>query len=290
MSVIHLSDADDARLKVYTNLTERQLRNRLEGEQGILIAESEKVVRVALKEGLTPLSLLIDEEQLSLRADLVELMAHQSGAEVAEESGHLSITPTESLPIYVLPQAELSRLVGYNVTRGIHAAFMRPSVPSPSALLETLPGARRVAVLEGVTDATNVGAAFRSAAALGVDAVLLSPTCCDPLVRRSVRVSMGTIFQVPWARFDAWPQGLDELKQAGFTCAALALRDDSHALGEPELQAIDKLAMVFGTEGDGLEQATIDACDLTIKIPMAHGVDSLNVAAASAVTFWELCR
>lgn len=290
MSITKLKTADDPRLKVYTSLTERQLRNNLEEEHGILIAESEKVVRVALKEGLEPLSLLIDEEQLHNRADLVELMSACPGAEISEQSGHLSIAHTESLPIYVLPQAELSCLVGYNVTRGIHAAFVRPSISSPHALLESLPDARRVAVLDGVTDATNVGAAFRSAAALGVDAVLLSPTCCDPFVRRSVRVSMGTIFQVPWARFDAWPQSLDELKQAGFTCAALALRDDSHALGEPELQAIDKLAMVFGTEGDGLEQATIDACDLTIKIPMAHGVDSLNVAAASAVTFWELCR
>lgn len=290
MPIIMLDNAQDPRLQVYTSLTERQLRNRLESKQGILIAESEKVVRVALKEGLTPLSLLINEEQVEGRASLVELMSGMSGAEVVEESGHLQIKPTESLPIYVLPQAELSKLVGYNVTRGIHAAFVRPQEIGAKELLAKLPQARRIAVLEGVTDSTNVGAAFRSAAALDVDAVLLSPTCCDPLVRRSLRVSMGTVFQVPWARFTEWPLDLEKLKAAGFTCAALALRDDSHDLGEAELRSIDKLAMIFGTEGEGLEQATIDVCDLTIKIPMAHGVDSLNVAAASAVAFWELCR
>ena len=160
-----------------------------------------------------------------------------------------------------------------------------------------MPEARRVAILESVTDATNVGAAMRSAAALGVDAVLLTPTCCDPLVRRAVRVSMGTVFQVPWARFGVWPNadaadadGMALLRKLGFKTAALALRDDSYSLGDPELYGIEKLAMLFGTEGDGLASETIEACDLTVRIPMQHGVDSLNVAAATAVAFWDLCR
>lgn len=290
MSIIKLKTATDERLKAYTSLTERQLRDNLEAEQGILVAESEKVVRVALKEGLEPLSLLLEDRQVENRKELVELFLEQSqGAEVSEHAGHLTITPLQDMPIYVLPHEELSCLVGYNVTRGIHALFRRPKPQTPQELLTSLPGARRIAVLEGVTDSTNVGAAFRSAAALGVDAVLLSPTCCDPLVRRALRVSMGTVFQVPWARFDAWPDGLTFLHEQGFTTAALALRNDSHALGEPELRELHKLAMVFGTEGDGLADETIEACDLTIKIPMAHGVDSLNVAAASAVAFWDLC-
>lgn len=291
MSVIHLQSARDERLKAYFSLTERQLRDNLEASCGLLVAESEKVVRLALNEGLEPLSLLIEEHQLDTKKDLVELFENlSSGAEVSEHAGHLSFVPTDSVPVYVLPQSELSELVGYNVTRGIHALFRRPAVVSVQNLLAAHPAARRLAILDGITDSTNVGAAFRSAAALGVDAVLLSPTCCDPYVRRAVRVSMGTIFQVPWARFDTWPEGLEVLHDQGFTCAALALKDDSHALGEACLRAHPKLALVLGTEGDGLSDEVIQACDITIKIPMAHGVDSLNVAAASAVAFWELCR
>lgn len=289
MALVTLTSANDARLALYTHLTERQLRNRLEETHGILIAESEKVVRVALKEGLKPLSLLLEESQVETRAGLVELMSACSGAEVFEGSGHLKIERTQSLPIYTLPHEELSRLVGYNVTRGIHAAFERPKTLALPELLERLPNARRLAIIEGVTDATNVGALFRSAAALGVDGVCVTPTCCDPYVRRAVRVSMGTVFQVPWAQISQWPAGIKTLKDAGYTVAALALKDDSYALGEPSLRTIDKLALVFGTEGEGLEQETIDACDITIKIPMQHGVDSLNVAAASAVAFWDLC-
>ena len=187
--------------------------------------------------------------------------------------------------------------MGYNVTRGVLCAMRRPSELSAAELLASMPEARRVAILEGVTDATNVGAAMRSAAALGVDAVLLTPTCCDPLVRRAVRVSMGTVFQVPWARFGVWPSagaadadGMALLRKLGFKTAALALRDDSYSLGDPELYGIEKLAMLFGTEGDGLASETIEACDLTVRIPMQHGVDSLNVAAATAVAFWDLCR
>lgn len=290
MGIIKLKTSDDERLRVYTALTERQLRDNLEEQGGVLIAESEKVIRVALKEGLCPLSLLIEDRQLETRRDLVDtFLAYGTGAEVCEHAGHLKITEAP-MPIYVLPKQELSRLVGYNVTRGIHAVFKRPEQQSVCELLTTLPQARRIAVLEGITDSTNVGAAFRSAAALNVDAVLLTPTCCDPLVRRAVRVSMGTIFQVPWARFGSWPDDMALLKQAGYTVAALALKDDSYALGNSALYAFDKLALVFGTEGDGLATTTIEACDLTIKIPMSHGVDSLNVASATAVAFWDLCR
>lgn len=291
MSIIRLTTASDERLRAYTHLTERQLRDNLETTSGVLVAESEKVIRVALAEGLELLSLLIEDHHLKTRQELVELaLAQGSGGDVFERAGHLSIEQTDSVPVYVLPKEELSALVGYTVTRGIHALFRRPAPLTVPSLLEQRERARRICVLEGVTDATNVGAAFRSAAALGVDAVLLDPTCCDPYVRRALRVSMGTIFQVPWARFDVWPAGLDLLHEQGFTLAALALKNDSHSLGEPELKSIDKLAMIFGTEGDGLSDSTIKACDVTIKIPMAHGVDSLNVAAASAVAFWELCR
>lgn len=291
MSVIRLDTAEDPRLSAYTNMTERQLRSNLESSQGILVAESEKVIRVALSAGLVPLSMLVEEHHVQTRSDLLELMLKQgSGAEVSEEAGHLRFQKTDNFPIYVLPREELSKVVGYSVTRGIHALFWRPAAQEPEALLEGLSGARRVAVFDGLTDATNVGAAFRSAAALGVDAVFLSPTCCDPYVRRALRVSMGTIFQVPWASFSKWPEGLQVLKRYGFSTAALALKDDSYSLGQDELKSYNKLAMVFGTEGDGLSAETIDACDFTVRIPMKHGVDSLNVAAASAVAFWELCR
>ncbi len=295
MAVIKLSTANDPRVDVYARLTDRQLRNKLEASASVLVAESEKVVRVALASGLEPLSLLLEEGQLATRGDLVKAVAGLSGADVMARAGHVEICPVPELPVYVLPHSEISKLVGYNVTRGVLAAFRRPAERSAAEVLDALPAARRVAVLEGVTDATNVGAAVRSAAALGVDAMLLSPTCCDPLVRRSVRVSMGTIFQLPWGRFGEWPcaegdDGIALLKSHGFKTAALALRDDSYALGNPELREVDKLAMLFGTEGDGLSSETIEACDYTVKIPMYHDVDSLNVAAASAVTFWDLCR
>lgn len=292
VSVIHVQSADDERLAVYTRLTDRQLRSRLEAETGVLVAESEKVVRVALARGLEPLSLLVEERQLESASSLVgQVMAGGRGGVVRERAGHLAIEPVGDVPVYVLTHEEISRLVGYNVTRGVLCAMRRPSERAASEVLDELPGARRVAVFEAVTDATNVGAAFRSAAALGVDAVLLTPTCCDPLVRRAVRVSMGTVFQVPWGRFETWPAGgLALLGERGFTTAALALRDDSTSLGDERLRGIGRLAMVFGTEGDGLARDTVEACDLTVRIPMAHGVDSLNVAAASAVAFWELCR
>lgn len=295
MGVIRLDSASDPRVDVYARLTDRQLRSKLETSASVLVAESEKVVRVALAAGLEPLSLLLEEGQLATRGDLVESVAGLAGADVVSNAGHIEMVPAGELPVYVLPHDEISKLVGYNVTRGVLAAFKRPVEKGAAEVLDALPDARRVAVLEGVTDATNVGAAVRSAAALGVDAMLLSPTCCDPLVRRAVRVSMGTIFQLPWGRFGAWPcadgnDGIALLKSRGFKTAALALRDDSYALGDPELREVEKLAMLFGTEGDGLANETIAACDYTVKIAMHHGVDSLNVAAATAVTFWDLCR
>lgn len=298
MAIVHVESADDERLLPYRGLTDRQLRSRLEPDAGVLVAESEKVVRVALNSGLSPLSMLLEERQLESQAELIEALGKlDTGADVAMRAGHLEVSDTSQAPsVYVLPHDEITKLVGYNVTRGVLCAMRRPRERSAAEVLAALPDARRIAVLEGVTDATNVGAAMRSAAALNVDAMLLTPTCCDPLVRRAVRVSMGTVFQVPWGRFKAWPNsdnsadGLGLLRARGFACAALALRDDSYALGEAELRNIDKLAMVFGTEGEGLTDETISACDLTIKIPMAHNVDSLNVAAATAVTFWDLCN
>lgn len=315
MSVIDVATAADPRLDVYCRLTDAQMRNRLEPGRGVLVAESEKVVRVALASGLVPLSLLVERRQLEALAPLIELLeARGSGAEVRCDAGHLRTREiSDGVPVYVLGHDQLCRLVGYNVTRGVLCAFRRPAERPAAELLAAMPDARRVAVLEDVTDSTNVGAAFRSAAALGVDAVLLTPGCCDPLVRRAVRVSMGTVFQVPWARFGAWPaagpgaaagltsgaaptpgpgacDGIALLRGRGFTTAALALRDDSCTLGDARLRAIERLAMVFGTEGDGLADETIASCDLTVRIPMSHGVDSLNVAASCAVAFWDLCQ
>ena len=282
-----LDSASDPRLDVYARLTERQLRSRLEADAGVLVAESEKVVRVAVRRGLEPLSLLLEERQLETQADLVrDVAALPRGGRVLASAGHVSVEPCDGVPIYVLPHDEICKLVGYNVTRGVLCAMRRPKERSATEVLDAVP--------DGVTDATNVGAAMRSAAALGIDAVLLTPTCCDPLVRRAVRVSMGTVFQVPWGRLGAWPatddesDGLGLLRSRGFKTAALALRDDSYSLGDERLAGIDKLAMLFGTEGDGLASDTIEACDMTVRIPMQHGVDSLNVAAATAVAFWEL--
>lgn len=270
MTIIRLKDLDDTRLDPYARLTENQLRNRLEPEKGILIAESAIAIRVALGEGIVPLSLLLEERQLQTCRDLVGRM------------------PAD-IPVFVLPQEELSKLAGYRVTRGPFCAMRRPQLPTPPEVLE---GARRVAVLEGLVDVSNVGAVFRSAAALDVDAVLVAPTCADPFVRRAIRVSMGTVFQVPWARLEGmWYQETFELlHDRGFTCAALALEPDALPLDDSSLAHIERLALFFGTEGTGLTRPVIEACDYKVIIPMSHGVDSLNVAASSAVAFWELCH
>ncbi len=273
--IINLETIDDPQLDAYARLTEAQLRSRLEPEKGIFIAESSKVIERALDGGMQPLSFLMDQKWIEPMRPLVEHASAEQGVD---------------LPVYVLPHDELKKLTGFELTRGALAAFRRPPLP---AVEDVLAGARRVAVLEDITNFTNVGAIFRSAAALGVDAVLVTPTCCDPLYRRCVRVSMGTVFQVPWTRIGAtkedWPgAGLDLLHHLGFKAAALALSHDSVTLDDPQLKAEEKLALVLGTEGDGLAAETIAQCDYTVLIPMQHGVDSLNVAAASAVAFWEL--
>ncbi|WP_028264167.1 TrmH family RNA methyltransferase [Atopobium fossor] len=270
MSIIRVQNLDDPRLEVYTKLTQHQLRNVIDPERGIMIVESEIAIRVALAHGLEPLSLLLDEKKLSAMDDVISWLDSE-------------------VPVFVMAHALASELVGYKVTRGTFAAMKRPTTVDMATLLEK---AKRVAVLEAVVDTTNVGAIFRSAAALNVDAVLLSPDCADPFSRRSIRVSMGNVFLIPHARFKgSWPADvMAQLHEAGFTCAALALTDDSVSLDNPQLKAYDRLALFFGTEGDGLTSQVIDGCDVVVRIPMAHGVDSLNVAAASAVTFWELCR
>ncbi len=271
MPIVRLSSLGDARLDAYARLTEAQLRNRLEPEKGIFIAESLKVISRALDAGYEPCSFLMGEKWLDSSAGVLDRI-------------------DESVPVFVLPPEELKQLTGFELTRGILAAMRRPALPSVDGLLAH---AKRIAVLEGIVDHTNVGAIFRSAAALDIDAVLVTPTCCDPLYRRAARVSMGTVFQVPWTRIGKtvgdWPEaGLATLRELGFATAAFALADDALSIDDARLHACERLAMVFGTEGDGLAASTIAHCDYTVKIPMAHGVDSLNVAAASAVAFWEL--
>lgn len=241
--------------------------------QGLFVAESVNVIQRALDAGYLPFAVLTDERWLHASEALIEALR----------------AANPSLPVAVVSTDEMRSITGYETTRGPLAAFHRKPLP---AVVEVLAGAHRVAILEDITNYTNIGAIFRSAAALNIDAVLLTPSCHDPLYRRASRVSMGTVFQVPWTRIGssrAWTdEGLPQLREAGFATAALALRDDSLPLQAPSLKAIDKLALVLGTEGDGLASATIAHCDYTVRIPMAHGVDSLNVAAASAVAFWEL--
>lgn len=275
MKLVYLESLEDPRLDAYARLTEAQLRNKLEPQKGIFIAESFKVIERALEKNLQPLSFLMDEHWIETMQPLVERAETMLDAEVS---------------VFVLPPDELKQLTGFELTRGALAAFRRPELPAPEALLAT---AERIAVFENITNFTNIGALFRSAAALNVDAVLVTPSCCDPLYRRCVRVSMGTVFQIPWTRIGSQPQdwpspGLALLKKYGFTTIALALSDDALHLDDPLLKQHDKLAIVLGTEGDGLSAHTIAQCDCTVSIPMHHGVDSLNVASASAVAFWEL--
>lgn len=270
-NIIHITDLGDPALDVYVRLTGAQLRNRLEPEKGILIAESPTVIEVALSAGLEPVSLLTDERLLG---GAVERL----------------IEKYPDLPVYAADRDLLRTLTGFELTRGALCAMKRPTLPTVEALCQY---ARRVAVLEGVTDSTNIGALFRSAAALGMEAVLVTPTCCDPLCRRAVRVSMGTVFQVPFTRIGEhhtdWPEaGMARLRALGFKTCAMALSDRSVSIDDPRLAKEDKLAIILGTEGDGLAASTIANCDYTVRIPMSHGVDSLNVAAAGAVAFWEL--
>lgn len=275
-NVVRIDTLEDARLDAYARLTETQLRSRLEPEQAIFIAESCKVIERAFDGGMQPVSLLLEEKWLPSMEPLIARMA--------------SCVP--DLPVFVAPHDVLADLTGFELTRGALAAFRRPAL---SPLGDVLAGARRVAVLEDITNHTNVGAIFRSAAALGIDAVLVTPGCHDPLYRRAVRVSMGTVFQVPWTRIGdegsarTWAQaGIPLLREAGFACVAMALTDESVAIDDARLADIERMAIVLGTEGEGLSPETIELCDWTARIPMMHGVDSLNVAAASAVAFWQL--
>ena len=270
-NTITISDFSDSRLDLFARLTEGQLRRRQESEQGIFIAESPKVIERALNGGYTPVALLMEQKHI-------------------EGDGAPIIARCPEVPVYTASRQVLEALTGFSLTRGVLCAMERRALPSVEELLQN---ARRVAVLEGIVDPTNVGAIFRSAAALNMDAVLVTPTCCDPLYRRAVRVSMGTVFQVPWTKIGddhtQWPHpGLERLQALGFKTAAMALRDDSVSIDDAGLLSEDKLAIVLGTEGDGLANDTIANCDYTVKIPMSHEVDSLNVAAASAVAFWQL--
>ena len=269
--LIEINDIGAPELDVFARLTEAQLRSRLEPEKGVFIAESPKVITTAVENGYQPLSFLMERRHAA--GDAAALLAR-----------------FPDVPAYTAEREALARLTGYTLTRGVLCAMRRPQLPDAEAVCA---GARRVAVLEGVADSTNVGALFRSAAALDLDGVLVTPTCCDPLHRRAVRVSMGTVFQIPWTWIGSdasqWPRpGLERLKELGFRTAALALDSRAISIEDPRLMAEDKLALVLGTEGDGLAPATVAGCDDTVCIPMGHGVDSLNVAAASAVAFWQL--
>ena len=274
MPVHHVTHADDDRLADYLRLTDVALRARHEPAKGLYIAESSTVIRRALAAGLRPRSFLIAQKWLDGLSDVLE----------AAGAG-----PGGSVPVYVAEPEVLEAITGFHLHRGALAAMHRPALLGVHELLAAArggTGARRVAVLEDVVDHTNVGAVFRSAAALGVDAVLVSPRCADPLYRRSVRVSMGTVFQVPWTRLERWPEGLDDLRDDGFTVAALALADDAVTLDALAADPPERLALVLGTEGDGLSRGAVQAADVVVRIPMAGGVDSLNVASASAVAFW----
>ena len=270
---IKIDDFNAPELDVYARLTGQQLKSKLDPDQAIFIAESPEVIRVAMNAGIEPLSLLTDERLINGAVENI-------------------IDRMDDKPIYIATRDVLSSLTGFALTRGALAAMRRPKKKS---IEEIISGARRIAILEEVADTTNIGALFRSAAALNIDAVLVTPTCCDPLSRRAVRVSMGTVFQVPWTWIGEsasdWPEnGLKILKSLGFKTVAMALTDDSVSIDDEELMNEDKLAIILGTEGTGLKKETIAKCDYTVKIPMSHGVDSLNVACAGAVAFWQLGR
>jgi tRNA G18 (ribose-2'-O)-methylase SpoU len=270
--VVRVTDPADPRLSDYTDLTDVRLRTAREPAEGLYMAESSTVIRRALAVGHRPRSFLMADKWLDSMTNVLESEEVPAGT-----------------PVYLADEAVLRQITGFHLHRGALAAMHRPELPSVHDLVTSArggAGARRVAVLEDIVDHTNVGAIFRSAAALGIDAVLVSPRCADPLYRRSVRVSMGTVFQVPWTRIESWPGGLHALSEDGFTVAALALADDAVSLDDLVADPPERLAMVLGTEGDGLSRGAVAAADVVVTIPMAGGVDSLNVAAASAVAFW----
>lgn len=270
--IIEIKDFNAPELDVYARMTENQLLNRHEPEKGIFIAESPKVIERALDGGCVPLSFLVERRHLETQA-----------REVLERC--------PEVPVYTAEFDVLTQLTGFKLTRGMLCAMRRPKLPLPEEICRS---AKRLVILENVVNPTNVGAIFRSAAALYMDGILLTPGCSNPLYRRAARVSMGTVFQVPWTFLDdsfAWPEpGLQKLYSMGFKTAAMALREDSVSIDDPALRKEEKLAVILGTEGDGLASSTIADCDYTVRIPMSHNVDSLNVAAASAVAFWQLGR
>lgn len=264
MNIIHIDTIDCEALAPYARLTERQLQNVLHPDEGLFICESLKVIRVALERGMEPVSFLCEEK-------------------------FIDTLPDVGVPVYTAGREVLKDLTGYELSRGVLCAMRRPKLPSPVELLSTLSSQSRplrVAVVDSVVNSENTGAIFRAAASLGMDAVMLTRTCCDPLNRRACRVSMGTVFQLPWTFLDNYRQ----LKDCGFAIVALALTDRSVAIDDAALKTIDKMAIVMGTEGDGLSDAVLRQADYVARIPMQRGVDSLNVAAAAAVAFYELCR
>ena len=265
-NIIEISNIHASELDVYARLTQAQLRNRIEAEKGIFIAESPKVIRLALKNGCTPLSLLMERKHIT-----------GDGADIIALCGEI--------PVYTAAREVLAELTGYELTRGVLCAMRRPA---PLPYEQICCNAKRITVLDGVVDSTNIGAIFRSATALGMDGVLLTSSSCDPLCRRAIRVSMGTVFQIPWAYFPKELPWADGLRRLEFKTVALALDDTAVPIDSPILKEQDKLAIVLGTEGDGLSKDAIASCDFKAIIPMHHHVDSLNVAAASAVAFWEL--
>ena len=271
-----IHDFNSPELDVFVRLTGAQLRNKLEPDKGIFIAESPTVIEVALNSGYEPISLLTDERLLHGGVERIIAECEKK---------------TENFPVFTAERDVLRNLTGFELTRGALCAMRRKKLDTVNALCNN---ARRIAVLEGITDTTNLGAIFRSAAALGIDAVLTTPTCCDPLSRRALRVSMGTVLQVPWTKIGEcaadWPRDIEILRELGFKTAAMALSDNSVSIDDKNLASEPRLAIILGTEGDGLAKETIASCDYTVKIPMSHGVDSLNVAAASAVAFWQLTR
>ena len=270
-NIIEITDFHAPELDIYARLNENQLLNRAEPSKGLFIAESPKVVERAMNAGYEPVSMLVEKKHIEGEAKDV-------------------IARCGDIPVYTAEFEVLKQLTGFALTRGVLCAMRRRPLPSVE---EVCKGAKRIVILENVMNPTNVGAIFRSAAALNIDAVLLTSACSNPLYRRAARVSMGTVFQIPWTYFSgdeaAWPQpGIDILKNLGFKTAAMALCDESVSIDDEKLMSEEKLAIILGTEGDGLATATIADCDYTVKIPMSHGVDSLNVAAASAVAFWQL--
>lgn len=271
-NIIEITDFAAPELDIYARLTEGQLLNRHEPDKGIFIAESPKVIERALDAGCVPISMLMEKKHVESQA-----------REIIRRCG--------DIPVYAAEFAVLTQLTGFHLTRGMLCAMYRPPLPGTE---EICAGARRIAVLENVMNPTNIGAIFRSAAALNMDGILLTSACSNPLYRRAIRVSMGTVFQIPWTFLDSrlsWPrEGMGFLHELGFVTAAMALNDDSVSIDDSVLMSEEKLAIILGTEGDGLAAGTIAGCDYTVRIPMSHGVDSLNVAAASAVAFWQLGR